>query len=660
MIKKVSPFLLLLFCVLPFIPQQTFAQTPSQLTQNNFRFEEEIDLFESDIVIHEDSSLTVTETITVYALNYEINHGIYRDFPTIYKDLILFRKEVGFNLISIKRDGRIEPYHTERISNGIRIYIGSEDHYVPVGLHTYELKYKTNRQLGYFVDHDELYYNITGNGWTFPINKVRSIIHLPSGVASSAVRIEGYTGKQGSRERSYQTYLEQPSTGQVIATIETTRKLEAEEGLTVVVTWPKEYVQRPSILSNISRFIWDNIILFLGTGIFFVILIYYFIAWILKGRDPKRGTIIPLFSPPKGLSPAVIRFIDKMGYDNKHMTAALVHAASQGAIKIEEKKGKFTMERSTENFTSLPSDEKAILDKLLPNGKDSFTFSQTHYAKVQTAIKGFKAEINNAANNKLVISNTKLLIPAIFINLVFIAIAAFYYIVFRPSGEAGFMFFWLSFWSIGTVMLIWKIFLPAWAEIKTKKYSLGSIATAIFISAFTLPFIIGEIAGFIVLGSNTGYLVVILLLGQLIQHMVFFYALKVRTPEGRSLEDRIEGFKMFIGATERERIKILHKEVPKTIREYEKYLPFAIALDMETKWMKQFKRQIDEIEQTTGENYSPSWFTGSSNYAGSSFGSSFGSGFSSSISSASTAPGSSSGSGGGSGGGGGGGGGGGW
>jgi uncharacterized membrane protein len=142
---------------------------------------------------------------------------------------------------------------------------------------------------------------------------------------------------------------------------------------------------------------------------------------------------------------------------------------------------------------------------------------------------------------------------------------------------------------------------------------------------------------------------------------IFRKALRAHTLQGKIMVDKVAGFKMFLSATERERLKIMHKELPMTLETFERFLPYAIALDIEPAWSEQFKDAIAAAAKQQEGHYVPVW------YHTSSFGSGFDSNafsgsFSGSISSSSQAPGSSSGfgGGGGSGGGGGGGGGGGW
>ena len=120
---------------------------------------------------------------------------------------------------------------------------------------------------------------------------------------------------------------------------------------------------------------------------------------------------------------------------------------------------------------------------------------------------------------------------------------------------------------------------------------------------------------------------------------------------------------MFLDTTDRLKIKKMYPDLPLNFTTYEKYLPYAIALDLESKWSQTFADEISEHQLDTDVNKA-GWYMGGSSmaFSSSSFASGFSSSFSSAISSSSSAPGSSSGGGGGgsSGGGGGGGGGGGW
>lgn len=138
--------------------------------------------FHSEITLLKDASMLVRETIEVVSEGLDIRRGIYRDFPTRYKDRFGNNIVVDFEVVEILRNGNPENYHIKRMANGKRIYIGDSNIFLAPGYYTYTIAYRTNRQLGFFKEHDELYWNVTGNGWMFPIEKVTVTVNLPEGV----------------------------------------------------------------------------------------------------------------------------------------------------------------------------------------------------------------------------------------------------------------------------------------------------------------------------------------------------------------------------------------------------------------------------------------------------------------------------------------------
>ncbi|EFK95793.1 hypothetical protein LDC_2185 [sediment metagenome] len=139
---------------------------------------EQITDFHSVIKIQEDGSLNVSEKITVISTGNEIKHGIYRDFPTKYAGIALSPQK-GFEIISVTKDNEPEPYNMQKMSNGYRLYIGDKNTLLPPGPYTYTIDYTTTNQLGFFKDYDELYWNVTGSNWSFPITQCSAEIYLP-------------------------------------------------------------------------------------------------------------------------------------------------------------------------------------------------------------------------------------------------------------------------------------------------------------------------------------------------------------------------------------------------------------------------------------------------------------------------------------------------
>ena len=191
--------------------------------------------FHSDIRVAPDASMEVTETIRVRAEGQRIRHGLYRDFPTIYRDGHGTRVQVGFEPQSLTRDGSDEAFRDESHGNGMRVYFGAADVVLKPGEYTYVFRYHTTRQLGFFSDHDELYWNATGNGWDFPIDAASVAVTLPDAIARDAIKVEAYTGAQGAKGTAYVAQVDAPSH----ALFRTTRALAPHEGVTIVVSFPK-------------------------------------------------------------------------------------------------------------------------------------------------------------------------------------------------------------------------------------------------------------------------------------------------------------------------------------------------------------------------------------------------------------------------------------
>ena len=140
--------------------------------------DERILSFHSDLRVFPDGMLEVTETITVRAEGRQIRRGIYRDFPVDYEDRFGNEYRIRFTPLAVQRDGRAEPNHTVRSNRDVRTYFGSNNRFLEHGEHTYVFRYRVNRMLGHFDAHDEIYWNVTGNRWAFPIDKASATVHL--------------------------------------------------------------------------------------------------------------------------------------------------------------------------------------------------------------------------------------------------------------------------------------------------------------------------------------------------------------------------------------------------------------------------------------------------------------------------------------------------
>jgi uncharacterized membrane protein YgcG len=610
--------------------------------------------YQSDIEVFVDGSMQVTETIRVRAEQKEIKRGIYRDFPTDYKDRFGNRYRVGFEVLQAKRDGQQESWHTKPQGNGVRVYLGDKNIYLDKGDYTYAISYRTNRQLGFFDDHDELYWNVTGNHWSFPIDAVSARVTLPEGLRAEQLEPEAYTGPLGAKGQDYSASVDYD--GRV--RFKTTRSFSQGEGLTIVVSWPKGYVHKPTHREEINFLLRDNqswVILLIGLS---ALVAYYLLAWVMVGRDPQSGVVITRYGPPTGLSPGSTRYLDRMGYDHKTFAAALVNLAVKGLIEIKEEGGEYTLTRTSNPPENLAAGEKAILKHLFRNLKGtSITLERSKHATIRKALKAHEAALSRNSEKIYFVRNRGWLIPGILVSVL-----VYGGVVYGlPSTELKmtglFLSVWLTFWTLGVFSLGKKVW-HAWRTLSSPLDTIG----AVFITCFSLPFFAAEVVVIVILASQVSATLPLMLISAIVINLLFHHLLKAPTRAGRRLLDEMEGFRQFLEVAEREEMNFRNPP-EKTPELFERFLPYALALGVEQHWMERFAGLFLRLEER-GDHYRPVWYHGNNwqMHNLGNFSSSLGNSLGSALSSSSTAPGSSSGSGGGgsSGGGGGGGGGGGW
>lgn len=334
--------------------------------------DERILSYHGEIRIASDASMTVTETILVRADGNQIRRGIYRDIPTAYRDRYGNHYKVPFTVVSVSRDGRPEPWFTESRSNGVRIYMGDSNTLLAPGEYRYALTYRTDRSIGYFEGHDELYWNVTGTDWGFPIDSASARVVLPESVPAADLAVEGYTGAFGSSARNYRGDV---STG--VATIETTGMLNPREGLTVVVSWPKGVVFEPDAVDRAVYLLTDNLGLLLALAVLIAVTGFLYFAWRRYGRDPEAGVVFAHYEPPEGYSPGSMRYIRKMGYDADTLTAAVVSLAVKGYLTINNDSDDYVLEQA-DSAEPLGPGEAALLRELFADGPSVLLDDENH------------------------------------------------------------------------------------------------------------------------------------------------------------------------------------------------------------------------------------------------------------------------------------------
>jgi uncharacterized membrane protein YgcG len=610
--------------------------------------EERITRFSSDVQIQPDASLDVTETIDVVAEHVAINRGIFRDFPTRYRGRNGSQVRVGFELLSVIRDGSPEMAKVEPIKRGVRVRIGNPDQLIAVGEHRYVIHYRTTRQLGRFADHDELYWNATGNGWAFPIDSASVRIRLPK--AADFSRYSLYTGPEGSTASNAALVEQKP--GDI--SFQTTMALAPKEGLTVAVAFPKGVIAAES---RSGYWLADYGPLLVGGFGLIAICIFYFIAWTKAGRNPRAGTMVPLFSPPDALSPAAMRYIWKMGVDDRAFAAAVVDAGVKGHVRLVEQDGgffglapdKMRLERLA-GTEPLPDAEQSMLAQLAMTG-ESIVMEQKNHEKFSSAKKMLDSAFKRDFEEKMFHRNWGWAAAGVAVTVAVLWLTAA--AVVAATGTVDRLRIGVAIGALVTCALLAMVLQGMSTAGKCLLTALMMVFAAAAL-ALGAPILLGAF--------ETGWFAPLILPLLALPLMISsFFWIAAPTREGRSVLDRIMGFRHYLSIAEGPRLERMTGAPAPTVELFEKYLPFAIALGVENKWADKFKDQLAAAAASGQQGFG--WYSGNSNPWSNpgSFVSNVSTGLASTLSSASTAPGSSSGIGGGSsGGGGGGGGGGGW
>ncbi len=295
------------------------------------RAEERITDFDVAVEVEKDGDILVTEKIAVVSEGYQIQRGIFRDLPRTYLKGAMTLPYV-YDVKSVIRDGKNEPYAVEKDGNAFRIRIGDADVFLENGRHAYEIAYAVKNQVRYFGDYDEVYWNATGNYWAFPIDHARARVSLPGG--AGAVQTAGYTGRLGDTDQFFSYKFEGGA-----HVFEATRPFDPGEGMTVAVGFAKGVVDPPSAADARSEWWAANASLVILGGAALAIGAFYFLMWMRIGRDPAKGPVFARYEPPKGHSPAAVHHVYHRGLKgHEAFIATLINLAIRRRIKIEVEK----------------------------------------------------------------------------------------------------------------------------------------------------------------------------------------------------------------------------------------------------------------------------------------------------------------------------------
>jgi uncharacterized membrane protein YgcG len=553
--------------------------------------------FRAEIVVLADGSVEVTEEIEVLALGHTIKRGIYRDLKLAsYDPLGLFSPD--FAVLEATRDGAEETHRVSGTGAGVRVWLGHPDRFLEPGVYRYRLRYRMADQVDRFEDFDEIYWDVNGTGWSFVTMRVAAAVVLPAG--GSVLQHAAYTGHAG--ERGGDVTATRRADGAMVFT--TTRPLAAGENLTVAVGFPKGVVTGERGGAWL-RWMFERDPMEVAAVLLAVLVGYYGIVWLFVGRDPRAGTIVPVYSPT--IPPAAMRFIRRMGFDADCVAAALLSMAVKGHVTLEEDaKNRLTLRRAVppEGAPELSPGEAALYSALL-GARGSVLLDQSNQATLASAREALKRHFERTFNRHffrrnrvwfvlgavltvlgwLVVSMTQPMLLLAFVQAIWLGVLGFIVVALGRQG-----------------MRMWRSLRAGGLQVERFGFGVLIVVGGFFVWGFSASFV--QIA--IEMGWETTAAVVVL--GGI--NLVFLHLLKAPTALGRGALDEIEGTRRYLTVAEADRLRF-HNPPERTPEHFEAMLPYAVALGVETDWTRQFADVLERAAAARDEGYRPRWYHGS-------------------------------------------------
>lgn len=562
---------------------------------------ERIDQFDIELKVEPSGDLLITERIQVTANGDKIRHGIYRDIPTTYSLPGGMVRKTPIALLGVTRDGNSEPYKKERTQWGVRYYLGSPDVYVEPGQHVYELRYRMDAQLHFSANKDELYWNLTGNQWLFPITQATATIELPQGARID--QMTGYTGYAGSTSGRAYTVLRK---GDNFVKLATTTPLAAKEGFTVALDWQAGLVKRPNAIMNTIRLLWDNLGMVVGVLAVLGLLAYYLYWWKKIGRDPAKGVIIPRYEAPPNVSPARAGYVWNEGFssafgDTEAMTITLTDLARRKVVSIADapESSAFIISKGELNADAQPH-EQALFGHLFSAGKGEIRVGNSYVKALKEALAAHSENLS-AWGDRLYSKNRKPWYLGILG-----ALLAFAAMGLLGDPEMLFVFFPLIFVAVGVGLMIF-----GWRTLTGTQSQFVGIVPMLF----GLPFALAGLGIALAMFSGTSPVVTVCVLLMALLIGLFRGWLEAPSVEGRATLDALEGYRDYLQLAESDTLARAADAPAMSIALYEQHLPYAMALDVEKQWTARFSAAIASgVIELTEPDYRPEWYRHSSRF----------------------------------------------
>ena len=539
-----------------------------------------------EVDINKSGIATVRETIDT------VSHGFTnKSYPDVYPYLFFFRRNVPFEVLEVKRNGKPAPFSGARGERRIFATFGSiyyikerhswkhselKDHY------TYTITYKTGLDIHFGKDRDVFSWDVVNEEY---IKKARVIFRVPGNPPMELIReavpeydvlsfCEWMTAANSRvRSRTTSEGFEVYSTGEIYA----------GERIVFWISLPNGFIAEPDPQKKWKRFMYDNRGVVYSAAGLAALFVYYALIWFFYGRDLRHGILMPIYNPPAGLSPAAMRFVNTLRFDAKCFAAALISIAVKGHMTIERTGGSTVLRACRDAREDLSADEGVVYSGLFSKG-DEVDLGNDQGVVVNRAVRSLGRYLKKNLQKTYLITNFRFFVVGMVITLIFLLLNGWW---LSQDREMGIFFLAISFtvsvFSIPIFFYSQYVLRSWWGFWRARGRQKWEAAKEMSVGLFFIPFIVMYAALLNQVLTVTTPAVMLFIVLALLINVLFTSLLKAPTKECRKMRDQISGFRMFLEATEKDRMNMMNPP-EKTPGLFTQDLPYALALGIEQKW----------------------------------------------------------------------------
>ena len=579
-------------CLFVFLAALWCRYTP----QLAYAAEERILSFHADINISPGGSLYVVETIRYTVGTSDFPRGFFREISIAESAEQGSDRPKHLRIVSVKRDNISTRYLVSELERYSSVVIDPRENVRPPASseQIYEIIYRAKGHVLASDGYDQFSWNVTGGHWTFPIEHASVTVSLPDDtliLRHSAVA--GHPLSEGNRHE-----VSEVNDGRLSS--KTTAQLLPGESLRITIAWPKGLIATGSP-PGATTLEYGRFAAYTATLVGIMAL---FLCWLFVGRDPRKGVIYPEFEPPKGIGPAAARYLRYQMFDDRCLTAAIISMAVKGALRIVEKPSatghqgqSYWLQPFGPSCKPLTPGERAAYFALFPNAQSlELVADKTNGRRMDDARAALRAKLGQELYGASLRRNTFYTLAGISVGIL---TAFFMMLPATATGESlsELLAIWLVAFVTGLLIGLCAALMAGafGAERFVNRYGalmlrglfvLNMIVHMIIWNSISSP----DLMDPGILGSGVAF-------GLL--SIVFLVLMEAPTKAARRLLDRIEGFALYLTVAETVRLNLLNPSEP-TPELFERFLPYAIALDVAHEWSERF----GDILSTIGE---PDW-----------------------------------------------------